>query len=398
MRDKKKASRLIVGQSRPISHRKFDVEFVRQQRLYRRVLARLRRRRHPAPDRYCLEVVTESSRIEIPPTWARVALLPCAPMLISDFDYELPPELIARYPASDRRGSRLLSCGDEIADLGFADLPSLLRAGDLLVFNDTRVIKARLAARKETGGKAEILVERIEDRRSALVHISASKSPKPGSRLHVHGGAEAKCRCRDGEFFALRFSADFLPYLDAHGDVPLPPYLEREADEQTSSATRPCTQRTRAPSRRRQRACTSMKRCSRRPWTAGVRHARVTLHVGAGTFQSLREEHIEENRLHSERVEVDQDCVDAVAETRAAGGRVIAVGTTSVRALECASSSGRLQAFSGETDMFILPGYDFRVGRCDAHELPPAAVLAVDAGRGICRQRAHSRGLSARRA
>jgi S-adenosylmethionine:tRNA ribosyltransferase-isomerase len=280
-------------------------------------------------------------------------------MFISDFDYELPQELIARYPAADRRGSRLLCAGGEIADLRFADLPSLLRSGDLLVFNDTRVIKARLAAQKETGGKAEILIERIEGRRSALAHLRASKSPKPGSRLLVHGGAEAEVTGRDGELFTLRFSADILPYLDEYGAVPLPPYLEREADEsdveryQTVYAKDPGAVAAPTAGLHFDEAMLEETR------TAGVRHARVTLHVGAGTFQSLREEHIEENRLHSERVEVTQDCVDAVAETRAAGGRVIAVGTTSVRALECASSGGELQPFNGDTDMFILPGYDF---------------------------------------
>jgi S-adenosylmethionine:tRNA ribosyltransferase-isomerase len=280
-------------------------------------------------------------------------------MLISDFDYELPQELIARYPAADRRGSHLLCVGDDIADLCFADLPSLLRAGDLLVFNDTRVIKARLAAHKETGGKAEILVERIEGRRSALVHIRASKSPKPGSRLLVQGGAEAEVTGRDGELFALRFSTDILPYLDKYGAMPLPPYLEREAEEsdieryQTIYAKDPGAVAAPTAGLHFDEAMLEETR------TAGVRHARVTLHVGAGTFQSLREEHIEENRLHSERVEVARDCVDAVAETRAAGGRVIAIGTTSVRALECASSSGELRPFNGETDMFILPGYEF---------------------------------------
>ena len=288
-----------------------------------------------------------------------MALLPCAPMLISDFDYELPQELIARYPAADRRGSRLLCAGEERADLHFADLPSLLRVGDLLVFNDTRVIKARLAAHKETGGKAEILIERIEDSHSALVHIRASKSPRPGSRLHIQGGAEAEVTGRDGELFALRFSTDILPYLDEHGAVPLPPYLEREADDadveryQTVYAKDPGAIAAPTAGLHFDAAMLEETRA------AGVRHARVTLHVGAGTFQSLREEHIEENRLHSERVEVSQDCVNAVAETRAAGGRVIAVGTTSVRALECASSRGELRPFDGETDMFILPGYEF---------------------------------------
>jgi S-adenosylmethionine:tRNA ribosyltransferase-isomerase len=281
-------------------------------------------------------------------------------MRITDFDYELPPELIARYPAADRRGSRLLSVADGIDDLGFAELPSLLRAGDLLVFNDTRVIKARLAAQKETGGRAEILVERIESDRVALTHIRASKSPKPGSRLRIEGGAEAVVVARDDDLFVLDFSVDLLPYLEKHGDVPLPPYLEREAD--ASDIERYQTVYARDPGA--VAAPTAGlhfdEAMLEETLAAGVRHARVTLHVGAGTFQSLREEHIEQNRLHSERVEVTQEVCDAVAETRAAGGRVVAVGTTSVRALECASSNGKLRPFEGETDLFILPGYSFR--------------------------------------
>ena len=289
-----------------------------------------------------------------------MALLPCAPMFISDFDYELPPELIARYPAADRRGSRLLCVGDDIADRRFAELPSLLREGDLLVFNDTRVIKARLSARKDTGGKAEILVERIEDARAALVHIRASKSPRPGTRLIIDGGAEAEVTGRDGGLYAVSFSEDILPYLETYGAVPLPPYLEREADDadveryQTVYARDPGAVAAPTAGLHFDDAMLEETRA------AGVGHAHVTLHVGAGTFQNLREEHIEENRLHSERVEVSQDCADAVAKTRASGGRVIAVGTTSVRALECASTSGELQPFNGETDMFILPGYEFR--------------------------------------
>jgi len=281
-------------------------------------------------------------------------------MLISDFDYELPQELIARYPAEDRRGSRLLSVGAGVEDLGFADLPSLLSPGDLLVFNDTRVIKARLNGRKETGGKAEVLVERIESECVALAHVRASKSPKPGSRLLFDGGAEAVVAGREDDLFLLEFSVELLPYLDAHGDVPLPPYLDRAADDtdilryQTVYANDPGAVAAPTAGLHFDEAMLAETRA------AGVNHAHVTLHVGAGTFQSLREEHIEENRLHSERVEVTQSCCDAVASTRAAGGRVIAVGTTSVRALECASASGTLQPFSGETDMFILPGYEFR--------------------------------------
>jgi len=289
-----------------------------------------------------------------------MALLPCAPMRISEFDYELPSELIARYPAADRRGSRLLSVTDGIHDLGFAQLPTLLRAGDLLVFNDTRVIKARLAAQKETGGRAEILIERIESDRLALVHIRASKSPKPGGRLTIQGGAEAIVVARDDDLFVLEFSVDLLPYLEEHGDVPLPPYLEREADAsdieryQTVYAKDPGA--VAAPTA----GLHFDEAMLEETLAAGVRHAHVTLHVGAGTFQSLREEHIEQNRLHSERVEVTQDVCDAVTETRAGGGRVIAVGTTSVRALECASVKGELRPFDGETDLFILPGYEFR--------------------------------------
>ncbi len=281
-------------------------------------------------------------------------------MLISDFDFELPDELIARYPATDRRGSRLLAVVDGVQDLGFAELPSLLRPGDLLVFNDTRVIKARLAARKETGGKAEILIERIESERVALAMVRASKTPKPGSRLLLDGGAAANVIARDDDLFLLEFSHEILSYLDAHGEVPLPPYLERAADEddieryQTVYAKEPGA--VAAPTAGLHFDAAMLAETQ----ALGVRHAHVTLHVGAGTFQNLREEHIEQNRLHAERVEVGQACVDAVRETRAAGGRVVAVGTTSVRSLECASTTGELQPFRGETDLFITPGYTFR--------------------------------------
>ena len=281
-------------------------------------------------------------------------------MLISDFDYELPDELIARYPARDRRGSRLLAVADGLADLGFADLPSLLRAGDLLVFNDTRVIKARLAARKETGGKAEILIERVESERIALAMIRASKSPKPGGRLLLDGDVEAVVAGRDDDLFVLEFSTEVLPYLERHGEVPLPPYLERDATDddveryQTVYAKDPGAVAAPTAGLHFDDAMLEETRAM------GVRHAHVTLHVGAGTFQNLREEHIEANRLHAERVVVSTDCAEAVRETRASGGRVIAVGTTSVRSLECASTGGELQPFNGETDLFILPGYRFR--------------------------------------
>ena len=289
-----------------------------------------------------------------------MALLPCAPMLISDFDYDLPDELIAQYPATDRRGSRLLLLADDLEDRQFTDLPALLRPGDLLVFNDTRVIKARLAATKDTGGRAEVLIERVEGERGALAQVRASKSPKTGSRLRFAGGVDAEVTGRDDEFFKLRFSADVLPLLEECGEVPLPPYLKRTADENDSERYQTVYAKDPGAVAAPTAGLHFDRAMLEETLAAGASHAWVTLHVGAGTFQSLRAEQIEANHLHSERVIVDQACCDAVHATRAAGGRVIAVGTTSVRALESASSAGKLKPYTGETDLFILPGYPFR--------------------------------------
>ncbi len=286
--------------------------------------------------------------------------LPCAPMLLSDFDYELPEELIARYPAAERSASRLLVVGDTVEDRGFTELPSLLRAGDLLVFNDTRVIPARLHAAKETGGRVEILIERIEGETQVIAMMRASKSPKPGGRIVFEDGAEAEVLGREGEFYRLSFSTPVLPYLEAHGEVPLPPYLEREAEEsdieryQTVYAKDPGA--VAAPTA----GLHFDEQLLAATLDAGVRHAWLTLHVGAGTFQALRKEHIEENRLHVERVHVSEDCCKLVRDTRESGGRVIAVGTTAVRSLEAASVSGTIEPVNGETDLFITPGYRFR--------------------------------------
>jgi S-adenosylmethionine:tRNA ribosyltransferase-isomerase len=281
-------------------------------------------------------------------------------MQISDFDYALPDALIAKYPASERRESRLLVVGSGLADRTFADLPTLLRAGDLLVFNDTRVIPARLAAVKETGGRTEILIERVQDQCVALAQVRASKTPQPGSSLTIAGGATARVQGRQDEFFLLEFSEPVLPLLEAIGEVPLPPYLGRDAEPddvlryQTVYARNPGA--VAAPTA----GLHFDQQMLDDTLAAGIEHAWVTLHVGAGTFQALRREHIEENRLHRERVLVPAACCDAVTRTRAAGGRVIAVGTTAVRALECASPGGTIAPFHGETDLFILPGYEFR--------------------------------------
>ena len=281
-------------------------------------------------------------------------------MQISDFDYSLPGELIARYPAAERRASRLLDVGPEIVDRHFTELPALLSAGDLLVFNDTRVIPARLAAVKDTGGRAEILIERIESDHCALAQVRASKSPKKGSRLLLAGGEEVRVAGRDHEFFILDFPEPVMAILESLGDIPLPPYLGRDAEPE--DADRYQTVYARDPGA--VAAPTAGLHFDRQmlddTLAAGVRHAFITLHVGAGTFQALRREQIEENRLHGERVRVGTACCDAVRETRAAGGRVIAVGTTAVRALESASASGEIAPFVGETDLFILPGYRFR--------------------------------------
>ena len=289
-----------------------------------------------------------------------MALLPCAPMFISDFDYELPDALIAQYPARERRGSRLLAVGDTLADSNFANLPDLLRAGDLLVFNDTRVIPARLEARKDTGGRAEILIERIEGERQALAHVRASKSPKPGVALLLDDGIQAVVDGRHGDLFALTFSDNVDSVLGAQGEVPLPPYLNRKAVADDVERYQTVYARDAGAVAAPTAGLHFDQQMLDDTLAAGVRHAWVTLHVGAGTFQALRHEDIERNRLHSERVQLGAACAALVRETRAAGGRVIAVGTTAVRSLECASQDGELKPFHGETDLFILPGYCFR--------------------------------------
>ena len=289
-----------------------------------------------------------------------MALIPCAPMFISDFDYELPDALIAQYPARERRDSRMLEVGDTIVDRKFTDLPELLRAGDLLVFNDTRVIPARLEARKDTGGRAEILIERIESERQVLAQVRASKSPKPGTSLLLGNGVTANVEGRDGDLFALTFSDNVNSILDTQGEVPLPPYLNRKAVTADIERYQTVYARDAGAVAAPTAGLHFDQEMLGDTLAAGVRHAWVTLHVGAGTFQALRHENIETNRLHSERVQLGEECVQLVRETRAAGGRVIAVGTTTVRSLECASQHGGLKPFHGETDLFILPGYCFR--------------------------------------
>lgn len=283
----------------------------------------------------------------------------------SDFHFDLPPEQIAQHPLPERRASRLL-CLDghsgDWQDRRFADLPSLLNPGDLLVFNDTRVIPARLFGRKESGGQVEVLIERLLDERRALAHVRASRSPKPGSRLEMEGGFQIRVAGRREALFELAFEGEegALALLERHGHMPLPPYIER-ADEQADQQ-RYQTVYGRKPGA--VAAPTAGLHFDEAMLAAleqkGVEKAFVTLHVGAGTFQPVRAEDIREHVMHAETIEVDESVCAAVRRTRARGGRVIAVGTTAVRSLESASRSGQIAPFSGETDIFIYPGYRFK--------------------------------------
>jgi S-adenosylmethionine:tRNA ribosyltransferase-isomerase len=291
---------------------------------------------------------------------------------LADFDFELPPELIAQHPAAERSASRLLD-GRAAAPVGriFRELPALLQPGDLLVFNDTRVIKARLYGTKHTGGSVEVLVERVLPPNEAWAHIRASKSPRPGTRLRFGEGDDAfevemAGRCGpDDALFHLRFPGDVFELLERHGHVPLPPYIEHadEADDvrryQTVFADRPGA--VAAPTAALHFDEALLEALAAR----GVQTARVTLHVGAGTFQPVRSEVLGEHKMHTEWFDVPPATVDAVGRTRAAGGRVVAIGTTTVRALESAAARaaepGGLEAGPGETRIFITPGYRFQV-------------------------------------
>jgi S-adenosylmethionine:tRNA ribosyltransferase-isomerase len=285
-------------------------------------------------------------------------------MRVADFSFELPDSLIARHPLAERHGSRLLVLDGPSGALDhrqFIDLPGYLRPGDLMVFNNTRVIPARVFGQKASGGKLEILVERVLDTHSVLAHVRSSKSPKPGSKILIDGGGEAEMVARHDALFELRFNEEVLPLLDRVGHMPLPPYIDRPdegADReryQTVYAER--SGAVAAPTAGLHFDEQILEQIKAR----GVETAFVTLHVGAGTFQPVRVEKLEDHHMHKEWLEVSQDVVDAVNACKARGGRVIAVGTTSVRSLESAARSGELKPFSGDTDIFIFPGRPFHV-------------------------------------
>ncbi len=284
---------------------------------------------------------------------------------LADFDFELPPELIAQHPAAERSASRLLDGRGRVpCDRVFRELPDLLQPGDLLVFNDTRVIKARLFGEKASGGAVQALVERVLPGHEVLAHLRASKSPKPGSLLRFADAFDAEVLGRAGPdeaLFHLRFPADPFALLQAHGHVPLPPYIshedapEDEARYQTVFAARPGAVAAPTAALHFDEALLAALQAR------GVARAAVTLHVGAGTFQPVRSDNLSEHRMHTEWFEVSPATVQAIEATRAAGGRIVSVGTTTLRALESAARDGVLRAGAAETDIFITPGFEFRV-------------------------------------
>ena len=284
---------------------------------------------------------------------------------IDEFDYELPSGLIAQHPSKARSASRLLCVGAaSIADRRFSELPQLLAPGDLLVFNDTRVIKARLAGEKASGGRVEVLIERVLSEHEALAQIRSSKPPRAGSTMRLAGSFEARVLGREGEFYRLRFpdGAVVFELLERHGSVPLPPYIthapraEDERRYQTVYAR--ASGAVAAPTAGLHFDEPLLASLAQR----GVQFAYVTLHVGAGTFQPVREKNLAQHRMHGERYEIPPATVAAIEAARKRGGKVIAVGTTTVRCLEAsAAAHGAPVAGAAETDLFITPGFEFRV-------------------------------------
>ena len=292
----------------------------------------------------------------------------------SDFDFALPPELIAQHPAAERSASRLLDgSGAQPVDRVFRDLPALLNAGDLLVFNDTQVVNARLFGEKPSGGKLELLVERVLADGTVAAHMKVSKKPLPGARLRMAGGFEAELLGRwpnaDGPLFHLRFSGDAYELMALHGHVPLPPYIERAQAGDAATGDTPARREDQA---RYQTVFAKHPGAVAAPTAAlhfdeallaaldarGVQRAAVTLHVGAGTFQPVKTEAIDQHVMHHERYRVPPETQAAIAACRARGGRVVAVGTTSVRTLESWAATGQAE---GDTNIFITPGFRFQV-------------------------------------
>ena len=308
----------------------------------------------------------------------------------SEFHYELPPELIAQTPLNERSASRLLVLerdSGRIDDRRFIDLPELLAPGDFLVLNDTRVLPARLFGARTTGGRVELLLERVVSERRLRAQLRASHKPAVGGEVELAGGARARVVARDDTLFELELDRDVEGFIAQHGQVPLPPYIERPPDAcdteryQTVFAREPGA--VAAPTAGLHFDAALLARLGER----GIAHGFLTLHVGAGTFAPVRSERIEDHTLHAERFKIDASLVDRIERCRGRGGRIVAVGTTSVRALETAARSGTLRPAEGDTDLFIRPGFPFQV--VDAlvtnFHLPESSLLmlvAAFAGHG----------------
>lgn len=292
-------------------------------------------------------------------------------MRTEDFNFYLPSELIAQHPTSDRASSRMLHVNGEngnLNDLAFVDLPEYIKAGDLLVFNDTRVIKARLFGYKHSGGNVEVLIERVINQHTAYAHIRASRAPKVGSQLKLANAFDVKVTARHDDLFELHFlnsttepDSSVLDLLAQYGALPLPPYITHTAtsddEERYQTVFSKHLGAVAAPTAGLHFDDSMMTSLRQK----GINIAYVTLHVGAGTFQPVRVDNIAEHKMHSELYNISQNTIDMITQTKISGGKVIAIGTTALRALESAAQSGKLLAGSSETSIFITPGYHFKV-------------------------------------
>lgn len=287
-------------------------------------------------------------------------------MKTQDFDFYLPSHLIAQHPAQERTASRMLCLNGfngNLADKMFLDFPDACNKGDLLIFNDTRVIKARLFGHKHTGGNVEVLIERVINPQVAYAHVRASRSPKIGSRIRLSDAFDVEVTARHDDLFELRFLSDVSVFdlLEQHGALPLPPYITHSAtdddEERYQTVFAKNLGAVAAPTAGLHFNETLLEQLQQK----GINIAYVTLHVGAGTFQPVRVDNITEHKMHSELFSIPQSTVDSIKETRLHGGRVTAIGTTALRALESAAQHGELKAGDGDTDIFITPGYQFKV-------------------------------------
>lgn len=312
-------------------------------------------------------------------------------MQVSDFHFELPDELIARYPMADRTASRLLKLdgnSGKIEDKGFTDILDSIQAGDLLVFNNTRVIPARVFGRKASGGKIEVLVERMLDEHSILAHVRSSKAPKPGAQLFLgeNDQYEAEMVARHDALFELKFTSDkaVLQILEEVGHMPLPPYIDRPDEDSDQERYQTVYNEKPGAVAAPTAGLHFDEEILEKIKAKGAKLAFVTLHVGAGTFQPVRVDNILEHHMHAEYVEVTEEVVNTILETKKNGGRVIAVGTTSVRSLESAAQDAvkkgtELKPFFGDTDIFIYPGYEFQLidGLLTNFHLPESTLIML---------------------